>query len=68
MKLKIVAIQTSKIMVSFETVAFRFKIFIKELKHECIDRMITFLLEESRGNEENFCNKNWFLAQIEYQI
>ena len=45
-KRKIIAIQTSNLTVSFETVAFRFKIFNKQMKQKRIDRMFTFLLEE----------------------
>ena len=45
-KCKIIAIQTSNLTVSFETVASRFKIFNKQMKQKRIDRMFTFLLEE----------------------
>ena len=67
-KRKIVAIQTSNHTVSFERVAFRFKIFNKQVKQKRIDR---FLLEELVLHERKsatFCNGNWLSAQREYQI
>ena len=40
-------IQTSALIVSFETLAFRFKILNTQMNQKHIDRKITFLLEES---------------------
>lgn len=55
-KLKIVVIQTLDLIVSFKTVAFRFKIFDKQIKQKRGNRMITFLLEESVFHEWNYGN------------
>ena len=55
-KLKIVVIQTLDLIVSFKTVAFRFKIFDKQIKQKRGNRMITFLLEEPVFHEWNYGN------------
>ena len=55
-KLKIVVIQTLDLIVSFKTVAFRFKIFDKQIKQKRGNRMITFLLEEPVFQEWNYGN------------
>ena len=55
-KFKIVVIQTLDLIVSFKTVAFRFKIFDKQIKQKRGNRMITFLLEEPVFHEWNYGN------------
>ena len=55
-KLKIVVIQTLDLIVSFKAVAFRFKIFDKQIKQKRGNRMITFLLEEPVFHEWNYGN------------
>lgn len=55
-KLKIAVIQTLDLIVSFKTVAFRFKIFDKHMKQKRGNRMITFLLEEPVFHEWNYGN------------
>ena len=55
-KLKIVVIQTLDLIVSFKAVAFRFKIFDKQMKQKRGNRMITFLLEKPVFHEWNYGN------------